>query len=244
MSPNWAYGILTVPERIESHLPRTIRSLQAGGFINPHLFVDGGRMEDYKKFLLPVSIRNPHIGQFGNWYLAVCELYCRNWRADYYAMFEDDIITYKNLKQYLERSNMPKDGYCNLYTVPQNEELCPKGHTGWFESNQYGVGALGLVFPKEVLLTLITQRRWLNQPTLAHGSYAVDGAVVDAIGVRFNGETKIKEYCHSPTLVQHTGEQTTIPTKRNMRIKYNLPETFCGEDFDALDMKKIENVHC
>src|SRR5215469_2312504 len=108
----WEYGIITVPERFDSHLPKTISSLRNGGFLNPRLFVDGStRGKSYSSLSLEYTIRHPHVGQFGNWYLGLVELYCRNWRADYYAMFEDDFICYANLRQYLEQSNMPKDGY-------------------------------------------------------------------------------------------------------------------------------------
>lgn len=230
---SWAYGVTTVPQRLGDLLPRTLGSLLRGGFPQPRLFVDD--CEDaspYRKFDLPITTRYPCIRTYGNWSLGMHELYYREPKADYYAIFQDDIVVCQNLREYLERAEMPSDGYLNLYTTFENENVA-KGLNitkGWFPSNQQGRGALALVFPRKTMLTLISNRMWIERPLDdKRGHRSIDGGIVHSLSTRYYGEGT--EYCHIPSLVQHLGEKSTMGNGFR-----RVSEVFPGEEFDALSL--------
>jgi hypothetical protein len=233
----WAYGVTTVPSRRQNLLPRTLASLHAGGFDNPRLFVDGAS-SGYDDLGLEVTYRDPVIKTWGNWILALWELFIRNPLADRYAIFQDDLICCRNLRQYLERSKHPDRGYLNLYTFPQNQELA-HGRVGWFEATQNGFGAVGLVFSNEVAQFLMRCSHSAQKAMSANrGDRAVDGAVVQALSLNFDRGTGWLEYCHNPSLVQHTGIESSMGNR-----KHPLAPSFPGEDFDALSLLSELPVH-
>lgn len=240
----WAYGIMSCTERMASGLAiKTLSQLEKAGFTNPPIFTDGGDN------LSITTHRRPKIGPFGNWLLGMWELYIRNPNAERYAMFQDDIVCYRNLREYLERStswgspHYVREGYWNLFTFtasvdiakhqPSNEELVPHGthnqFQGWYKSNQLGRGAVALVFDRDGLRSLLTHP-YLFDHVQDHGrgTRRIDGAVCDVMKDR--GYT---EYVHWPSLVQHTGDVSTIgnPTQKPA-------SSFRGKDFDALDLLK------
>jgi hypothetical protein len=212
--------------------------LAAGGFDKPRLFVDGVKdASRYDHLGLEVTTRYPTIRTYGNWLLALWELYIRNPAAERYAIFQDDIITYRNLRQYLEQTTYgqgPGNGfrnlYYNLYTYPVNQNPPPsEEYTGWHASNQMGRGALALVFSRPAISTLLEQPHIIAHPQNAQrGWRGVDGAVVTAMGAG-----QWLEYIHAPTLVQHTGTDLSSMKNRGYR---ELPITFKGESYDALQL--------
>lgn len=224
----WAYGITTVPSRVDDLFPRTLESLKLAGFGSPWVFVDGAEDPSaYKQFGLNVTVRNPNIRTHGNWVLSMYELYIRTPDADRYIIFQDDFITYRNLKQYLEKCSYPPSGYCNLYTFPANQRLCPKDYHGWYRANQRGLGAVALMFDLEAVTKIIGSDYMVQRPKSAsRGWKAVDGGIVTAmknIGYR--------EYVHNPSLVQHTGRVSTMKNKRHAEAM-----SFRGENFNALEL--------
>src|SRR5689334_3053216 len=100
----WSVGVTTVPARAGVMLPRTLASLAAGGFDRPRLFVDGSDdVQSWKAmFRLPASCRWPRVKPFGNWVLALWELWLREPDADRWAIFQDDLVCVRNLRPYLE----------------------------------------------------------------------------------------------------------------------------------------------
>lgn len=238
----WAYGVTTVPERAKDLLPRTLRSLAVAGFDQPRLFVDGSQSP-----LISVSneleqtLRWPRIKTFGNWSLGLWELLVRNPAADRFAMFQDDFMTGKNLKEYLTRVPYPKNGYLNLYTFPSNQSLAPENH-GWYEAReldhgiayygkkqQTGRGAVALVFSKEAVVTLLTHLDFVTKPIEAADAHRkVDGCVVNAMN-----RAGWREYVHNPSLIQHTGTNSSMGNAMHLQAT-----SFRGEDFDFLDLLK------
>ena len=226
----WAYGITTVPERINTYLPKTLESLALAGFDIPRLFVDG--LQDvsiYNRFKLNITNRWPRIRTVGNWVLGAWELLFRNPNATHYAIFEDDLVTYPNLRQYLELVPCPTKGYCNLFTNPNNQVL--KSHNdfyGWYESNQQGQGAVGLVFTHEALDVLLSSRQFTLQVHEKNNRNldVIDGGVVEAMH-----NAGWKEYVHSPSLVQHKGNISALK-----HGKFPPSDWFCGESFNVMDL--------
>lgn len=195
----WAYGVTTVASRIGTLLPSTLHSLKRAGFDKPRLFVDGVRATDWCG--LEVTCRYPSVQVYKNWILSMWELWAREPHADRYAMFQDDIVCVANLKAHLERTTTQRDAYWNLYTFPENE-----GVTGWHLSNQRGRGALGLVFTRDVLRQLLASRHMVDKPMDSNrGWRTVDGAVVSALAAY-----KVREYVHSPSLLEHLGDYSTV----------------------------------
>ena len=222
---NWAVGVTTTPDRKDDLLIRTLNSLSAGGFDKPRLFVDGppGTHDDLE---LDTTYRGSTIKTFGNFYLGLLELAIRSPTADRYAMFQDDLVTYRNLRQYLEQCPDPGRGYWNLYTFPHNLRRC-NGHEGWSHSDQMGKGAVALIFCQEAARTLLTQWHMVIKPAdPRRGHKNLDGCIITAMKA-----VGFKEYVHNPSLVQHTGDASSIGN-----AKHQKANSFRGEEFDAMEL--------
>lgn len=245
---NWATALTTVPKRRTTLLPRTLASLKAAGFGDGlRLFVDGDNDPQSweREFGLEVTCRFPRVRAYGNWVLALAELYARDAHADRYAVFQDDFTTYRNLRAYLEAAPYPERGYWNLYTFPENQRLAPadngKQRVGWYPSNQLGKGALALIFDRNAVVMLLTHHNIVTR--IQNGCYGwrkIDGGVVEA--ARKAGWT---EYVHNPSLVQHTGIVSTMDKRAKAdgieHTEYrwqpnHLATSFRGESFDALKL--------
>jgi hypothetical protein len=248
----WAYGITTVPSRRADLLPRTIASLRSAGFEEPRLFVDGDgdALSWEREFGCPVTCRQPKVLAFGNWMLALWELYLREPAADRFALFQDDFITYRNLRQYLEACPYPERGYLNLYTFPQNQALAPKdGSIGFYPTRNNGLGAVALVFDLQMVSAMLTHQHLVDRPLdFRVGHRRIDGGVVETAK-----KLGVCEYVHHPSLVLHTGVASTIDkTKAGTRNSdsfpiYYWPESnkapsFLGEGYDALDLLKERRI--
>lgn len=225
----WAYGVTTVKSRLENGLlERTLNSLAAAGFDKPRLFIDGDN-SGFERFGLEMTHRAQQIRTFGNWYLGLQELTIRDPSAERYAMFQDDFITYRGLKDYLSRIEYPKDGYMNLYTFPHNQARSGD-RLGFYESDQMGKGAVALVFSNEAARLLLRQQHMVDRPMdPLRGHKAIDGGIVDAF-------RKIgwKEYVHNPSLVQHTGAVSSMGNSQHA-----LAISFKGEEWDVREMLKV-----
>ena len=237
----WQYGITTVPSRKNNLLKRTIASLKLAGFVTPRLFVDGGRGEDYENFGLEYTLRSNNVSCMGNWHSGMVELYHRNPWADRYAMFEDDFVTYKHLKEYLELIPYPHRGYLNLLTFRENEEVIRNKPFGFHkaaalrggeilggEPQTVARGAVALVFSNEAIVALLSSMYMFSDSKNGlHGWRRVDGRIADSLAM-----AGWREYIHNPSLVQHTGDITTLPG--NYRHPY--ANSFISEDFDAREL--------
>lgn len=231
-----SYGVTTVEDRRDTLLPRTLASLAAAGFPRPRLFVDGDRppqeAEYRARFGLDVTFRCPRVRTVGNWVLALWELYLRDPRADLYLVAQDDAVFVANLRPYLERAALPEQFYGNLYGFPSNERLAPVDESGnpragFYPSNQLGKGAVALVFPRDAVVALLSSRRLAMKPQdAARGHKSLDGAVVEAMR-----EQGFKEYCHFPSLTQHTGDVSSMGNRRHPQAA-----SFPGEHWDAMSL--------
>lgn len=108
MTVKWAYGVTTVPERLNDLLPRTLRSLASGGFELPRIFIDGLKEQDIPSHLsaYEVTCRYPKVRTFGAWMLAALELFLREPHADRYATFQDE--TYRGSSSPAPASRKPR----------------------------------------------------------------------------------------------------------------------------------------
>lgn len=227
----WAYGVTTCPERIENHLlKRTLKSLVAAGFDKPRLFVDG--MGPGMGLVVPssdpamVTQRCPGIHLSGNWILALWELYLRDPTAHRFVLFQDDIVTCKNLRTYLTKCPYEPQSYYNLCLYEQNEALA-NGRTGWYHSNQRGRGAQALMFDNETVRELLGSKHLVDSmQDVRRGPCRVDGKVIDALHKK-----GWREFVHMPSLVAHVGNKSTIG--HNIQTaRRRSSATFPGEEWD------------
>lgn len=238
---NIAYGVTTVPERIDDLLPRTLKSLETAGFTRPRLFVDGSSdPTPYWAWDADVTCRGDRIGNFGNWYLGMSELFCRNPNADRFIMFEDDIVCCRGLRDYTQRTNIPLGGYCNLYTAGDRNLITSEGKPlGWFYSDQRASGALALMFDNETVVRILGSEVFVrSRKNKNTGDMRIDGAV--CLALRSDPRREIVEFCHKPSLVQHTGANLSVLDRvrqerglRLMNADAAVSQLFPGEDFDV-----------
>lgn len=221
-----AVGVVTCAARVRDELPHTVRSLQQAGFAIDRLFVDGGGESGLG---IPATQHVPAIGPHGNTLLALRELTLRYRYADRFALFQDDVRAPANLAAYLAAQPLPERGWWNLFAHPGNERLGQRSGQRWFRSNQLGHGALGLVFSRaaaEALLCAPAMLAWErdNVPYPTQIDFAIARVLAAA------GWT---EYCHRPSLLTHTGRQSTL---RYRKWPGRLALSFPGEHFDALSL--------
>jgi hypothetical protein len=245
MSTIWMYGITTVPSRIYTTLPKTLESLALAGFVEPQLFVDG--CKDHIAYRLlgenrSITYRYPALRIHGNWILSLYELYIRSPNADRFAIFQDDVIAYRNLKDYLDICSYPDKGYWNLYTFPPphqspppditadirlQQRWCLPEHRGWYRSNQLGRGAIALVFNNEATQLLLSNSHIITRvKNTKIGHESIDGGIITAMS-----NVGWTEYVHDPSLTMHIGHDSTVGHPR-----YPISSTFRGEQYDAREL--------
>lgn len=224
----WIYGITTVPKRLNELFPRTLASLKAAGFDQPRIFVDGTTDRTvYQAKCADITVRHPQVGLAGNWLLSMWELFLRNPEGTHFALFQDDIVVCKNLKEYLTRCKIPEAGYWNLCTYPDNEELIKEEADGWHPSNQRGRGAQGLVFSRKMVMTLLSQYHLLDRAQdPKRGRRLIDGGISHAMRAVHR-----LEYIHKPSLLCHTGVTSVSGNHAQPTIR-----SFPGEDYDPLTL--------
>lgn len=252
----WQIAVTTVPERKGELLPQTLASLKAGGFEVNRMFVDGAASGDGI-----ATFREPRIRTFGNWLLALAEMYIREPHADRYMIAQDDFCCVKNLRQYLDATKLPLErGYLNLLTQLKNNRVIfgkpsgtwhqaecvrdfPPDHPhGYGKGEQTGLGAVALVFSRDGAIELLSSPSiWLKPqdkaavgtvPDLSRGHVKVDGAVVAAMNLR-----GYREYVHCPSLVRHTGEISVLRSDvfgKTTASPFMDVGTYPGDDFDAM----------
>lgn len=247
----WSYGVTTVSSRLATTLPGSLQSIANAGFDKPRLFIDDCCDGDSyaAQFGLEVTSHYPKLNVAGNWILTLWELYLRNPLADRFAVFQDDILACANLRAYLEKSPYPDNGYLNLYTSPSNQDLATLRASrgtivkGWYESNQLGRGALGLVFNRPAVVTLLKAEHLVAKPQDPfRGWRTIDGGISDSFR-----NAGWKEYVHNPSLIQHVGRESSYDkrkknfTKDGQHPTFTWPSrwqapSFPGEGFNALDL--------
>ena len=205
----FAVAVTTVRERILYPLPQTLKSLRAAGFDNIHEVIDSKK---------PMGI-------VGTWVKTLWALWVLNPRATHYIIFQDDILAMKNLREYLAKSEYPENGYCNLCTYPEN--TTPKLSTpGWHRATKRGKGAQALMFDPKAVKALLTSGRLVSKPHDARNAdRSLDGMIVEAME-----QAGYKEYVHSPSLVDHVGQSSTIGHEPTLHMP-----TF-DETFDLLSL--------
>lgn len=236
----WTAALTTVPSRVATLLPETLKAVAAAG-IQPVLYVDGLLTPEQESAIrqaagFDVTInQHRNIRTFANWYTAATDLYMTNPWAEHYLFLQDDLTCPKTLLQYLKSCRYPQNGYFNLYTFRENERVIEGKPPGWIEAyrsrqgHQLGLGAVGLIFPHNALITLLTQKHMLTRKRDAvRGNHSLDGAIVEAMN-----QAGYSEYVHNPSLLQHTGEESSMGNAKHAKAL-----SYRGDDFDLMTLLK------
>lgn len=198
----WAVGITTAPREVPT-LDRCLESLQRAGWQQPRLFVDGRIDRPYD---LPVTLRDPAVGAWPNYYLALMELLQREPDADALMVVQDDAVFYDRvyLKDCLDQVLWLADPpglvslYCSsAYTMTQS---------GWHRcAERWNWGALAIVFPRALAVRFLTDEQALEHRWQPYGDRYIDDVIGD-----FCIRHDIPIHYPCPSLVQHIGESSTL----------------------------------
>jgi hypothetical protein len=218
---SWAVG-LTTTRRTRSTIKYTLNNLANNGF-QPTIFAEPNSYipEDYKHY--NIVQRETKYGAFKNWYEGIKELRRSNPNASFYAMFQDDLILCKNVKDYIENTVWPEGaGVLSGYTPVHY-----KGERGWnwVNKGEHLWGAVALFFKGDAIDSII------EHPTIKDwdGHRNIDSR----LGL-WAQETGFKTFYHTPSLSQHIGDESTVcdAPATGMRAAGD----FMGEEFDIMQL--------
>lgn len=226
----WLTIVTTTPQRENTLLPMTLSSLMLAGFKIDRLCVDGTQDPAawQNKFGIEVTPRWPQIGCWGNWWLAVQEIWVRSRGSfDLLLVAQDDLKMLPGTRQFIEecfqRNLIPDKSYLNCMEFLHNfqmrmEQDQGRDHYRWYRGigcpprlrmppgYQRGLGAVALVFTREGVKTLLSASCTVDKPLdIDFGYRKTDGQVVTAMNI-----AGWSEWVCGPTLTQHLGHVTTI----------------------------------
>jgi hypothetical protein len=220
----WSVGVITAPRPIAT-LDACLDSLIRAGWEQPRLFVDTATTIATRHGGLPLTLREPRIGAFPNYYLALAELVMRDPEVDAYMLAEDDVLfsDREDLRAYLEDVLWPSDpvGAVSLYC----SSMYTKSDPGWHRfEGEWVWGALAFIFSPQ------SARRFLSDPLMFEHRTSRDEGLTDTdalIGV-WSYRRKLPLFFPTPSLVQHIGETSSLwPTSRAAGLR--RADRFAGD---------------
>jgi hypothetical protein len=220
----WSVGVITAPRRPPT-LDACLDSLVRAGWHEPRLFIDGSTTIATRHAHLPLTLREPRIGAWPNFYLALAELLMRDPEADAYMLVEDDAVFFdrEDLRAYLEELLWPAEavGAVSLYC----SSVYTQAEPGWkVFSGPWVWGALAFVFPREAV------RQLVGDPLIiAHrGGRDCGLADTDALIGRWSAARGLPIYFPTPSLVQHIGDRSASwPAVR--ALGFRRADQFAGD---------------
>jgi hypothetical protein len=204
----WAVGVTTAPRRLPT-LAACLGSLRQAGWPEPRLFADSRIALPDQFSDLPVTWREPLIGAWPNYYLALAELYLRQPHAGAFFLIQDDALLYghSGLRAYLEQRVLwpgPEPGIVSLF--------CSRCYTqpvhGWqrFEGNWVWC-ALAFIFSNNAAKRFLADRSVVEHRCAA----GTDGLTkIDILIGAWAHERRVPIYYPTPSLVQHIGQVSTL----------------------------------
>lgn len=230
---SWAVGITSAP-RAEATLQRTLRSLAAAGWPDPHIFAEPDTPLPREAAELTVTRRAKPLGPWPNWLTALIELAMIDPHADAYLMCQDDVIFASGLRQYLEQTLWPAHrlGVVSLY-CPSH---CGNGHRGYHvhDGGWETWGALAYVFPNAAVRALTRYAPLINH---RHRGPDRGRRHIDCVIGRWCREARLPYYLHTPSLAQHIGEESTIYAGSTATGR-RAARDFIGEEKDVGEVMK------
>ena len=224
---SWAVGVTTAPRR-QPTLERSLRSVQACGWNQLHLFIDGDVSVSEEFSAASRTIRNPASGAWRNFYLSLSELLRCYPAANALLMIQDDALWSSHLpvRDYLEQIRWPDDDrfvispYC---CADYTEEKA-----GWHEFRDTWVyGAVALIFSRTAA------EEFLADPIVIERCRHDYQAGIDVVIGDWAKRRNIRVIFPTPSLVQHIGDVSTLwSTARAVGLR--RATRFVGDEFVVL----------
>jgi hypothetical protein len=226
---NWAVGVTTAPRGVAT-LDRCLESLTQAGWPSARLFVDGEADIPEAFAHLPRTVREPRIGAWPNYYLALGELLMRSPEADAYLLVQDDSLFCQDggLRAYLEGVLWPgkRPGIASLF--------CSRAYTqpraGWYEFDGSWLWcALAFVFSRQAAQRFladpeVVQHRWSRRRKPL--------ADIDWLVGQWAWRSDVPLYYPTPSLVQHIGDVSSL--WQGVRLHgYRRASWFAGQQRSA-----------
>lgn len=230
--PELAIGIITADRPGLPTICATISSLRAAGFTQTlHIFTEALTVSENALHNYDNNIRvfkDVPAGCVPNWRRAA------HWLADnttspWIMIMQDDVIWCSGGADILtetlsvvdtgassiKRNNL---GVLSAYTSPAMLSAGTSG-VGWLEARFYGKtkglwGALALCFPRESLLSLLSNKRFVKYKE----TRALDYVIGDTLRNYSSPPLCVK--IHAPSLTDHIGDKSTIYKAAAVRPKY------------------------
>jgi hypothetical protein len=225
--------VYTAPRKGAHPLAGTLASIRAAGFTQHiHVFSDAYAVPDALKLYEPVTVHTysgADIGCFKNWKRSTSWL-MPNAPSSWYLFMQDDIEWrsdgYKKFKEIADdvdagRSSISRGslGLLSFYTSPAmvSERAVTNG---WHDARYYGAtrgfwGALAMCMPYEALAALVANPRIRKHKSPRQLDYIIGDAF------RNHMKPPLAVKIHVPSLVEHTGELSTIFNKTALHPKLN-----------------------
>ena len=244
MDVKWTVGVVTTPRQSEYYLNDTLESIKNSGWDCINLFAepDSKIPSNFDDNLVK---RSKKYGNWTNWVCGLFELFMNNPNSDYFIMFEDDIVLCHNIKPYLEYCLPELVPFASISLYTPSYYCVPKRcfHNecrGW---NTYCTQTV--VMSKKSVNKFLT-----NYNVIAHrtGETACPktaditsktwpeykNTCKDGIIGRWAKEENLPIYYHSPSLVEHIGEDSSLKDQpAKIFSQHHTSKDFVGEDFNA-----------
>lgn len=222
----WNVSITTC-RRNQNLLSSTLSCIEAAGWQNYTVYAEPGSCDSDG----PRVDRLRNFGCWTNWICALFEAFQLDVDADLFAIFEDDIQICKNVRPYLDAilPSLGLFGAIALYT-PSHLKKSAFGLQCIHDESYMGArmwGTQGIVFTSESLASFLTYRSTVM--FRREGLGVVNKNRDSALGMWAKQSCK-KVYYHTPSLVQHVGNESTI------QHAFHESEDFAGADFDAMSL--------
>ena len=211
---DWAVGVTTAPRRRPT-LATTLGSLAAAGWERPHLFVDGDPELPPEAGTLPRTHRQPAVGAWPNYLLALTELMHRHPAADAFLLVQDDaLLPNAPVRAYLD--GMLGDGSAGDRFADRFEAVSlycahdeQAADDGWAPLDQrWTLGAVAIAYSRAAARDFIASPELIARGL--GGDQGGQRAGIDtAIGhwLAARGGAMLRP---TPSLVEHIGETSTI----------------------------------
>lgn len=203
----WAVAVTTAPRRLPT-IDDCLDSLVNAGWPNPRIFSDSYVPLAKRHVHMAVTLREPAVGAWPNYYLTLAELLMREPDADAYLIVQDDVLFYNHtgLRDYLEGALWQTHQPCMASL------FCPRDYTqpicGWTNfQGDWLWGAQAFVFSRSAAQRFladdqVVHHRWNSE---YEGSYGIDWLIG-----KWAGRCQVPIRYPTPSLVQHIGHVSAI----------------------------------
>ena len=217
-SPKWTVGITTAPRAKHEYLSKTVLALKKSGWDNIVVFAEPGSPVSYEYCVVH---RRKNYGDWTNWATGFYELLLSEPDTDYFFMLEDDCLVCSGLKKYLELT-IPMLG--DFATV---SPYCPRiyqSHITGYHNKCVGWKTVSTV--ATIMTRAAAIHFFADSDVQRHRFQHIFPVEAEAInwGVQVDPRNSVKDaviglwayknllpmFYHSPSLVQHIGEISTL----------------------------------